>query len=52
MIFFKLSFRYFFKLFFALSVAVNELSSKHSQISTTLINFRGKILSLKEFEVP
>ena len=31
-------FRYFFELFFALFIAVNELNSKHSQISRSLIN--------------
>ena len=37
-IFFKLSFGYFFQLFFALFVAVNEVNSKRTQISRIVIN--------------
>ena len=40
-------FGYFFKLFFALFLAVNEVNSKLSQISRSLINFQGKILILR-----
>ena len=51
-IFFKLSFGYVFKLFFALFVAANKENSEHSQISRSLINFPGKMLNFKELQAP
>ena len=51
MIFFKRSFGYFFKLFSGSSIAVNEVNSKHSQISRSLINFQGSSLIFEEFQV-
>ena len=50
--FFKLSLGYFCKLFSVLFIAVNEVKSKHPQISRSLINFQENILILKEFQVP
>ena len=52
MIFFKHLFGYFFKLYVVLFIAVNEVNSKHSQISRSLINFQGKISIFKELQVP
>ena len=37
---------------FDLFIAVNEVNSKHSQISRSLINIQGKIFIFKEFEMP
>ena len=51
-ILFKLSFGYFSKLLLALFIAVNEVNSKYSQISRSVINFQGKILIFKEFQMP
>ena len=31
---------------------MNDINSKHSQISRSLINFQGKTLIPKEFQVP
>ena len=42
----------FSKLFYGFFTAVKEVNSKHSQISRSLINFQGKILIFKEFQVP
>ena len=36
-------------LLFELSIAVNKVDSKHSQISRSLVNFQGKILVFKMF---
>ena len=37
--------------YFALSIVVNEVNSKNSRISKSLINFSRKILIFKEFQV-
>ena len=52
MIFFKLSFGYFSKLFYVLFIVLNEVHRKNSQISRSLINFQGRILIFKEFQMP
>jgi len=38
-------------LYFASPIAVKEVSSKHSKIARSVINFQGKILIFKEFQV-
>ena len=37
---------------FCVFIAVNEVNSKNSLISRSLINIQGKILIFKEFQVP
>ena len=53
MIFFKHSFfEYFFCLFSAFPVSVNEVNSYLSQLSSSVINFQEKTLIFKYFQVP
>ena len=40
-----------FKIIFRVSIAVKEVNSTHSQISRGWINFQGKIIIFKEFQV-
>ena len=51
MIFPKLSFGYFLELSVVLFTAMNEVISKYSQISRSLIKFQGKIAISKELQV-
>ena len=39
-------------MFCIFSVAVKDVSSKHSKISGTVVNFQGNILIFKELRVP
>ena len=48
-IFLKLFHGYFLKLHFVLSIAVNEVNSKLSQMSRSVINFQGRNIIFKEF---
>ena len=52
MIFFKISFGYFFELIYVFFTAVNKVNSKNSRISMSVINFKGTILIVKELQVP
>ena len=41
-----------FKNYFSIFITVNELNSKNSQSSKSVINFQGTVIIFKEFQVP